>query len=225
MPGYWRRPIGRMYGYNLDLGENYYNHVMDHVNSSDNRRMRGETPSALTYSERISRRYCGSDRERAMRAKTEAFERESLREAIRATSEVRRDITPGPSDDEERRNNRYIEQAHRRADQVINRHKSAVRDIADETSRTVRNLSAASRRYEDNISKKMADIRMSPWRDVEHTDLDTDSRSRLSGLQRELHDLTVNNMSYRPYHKSARELASEALRDDYLFNTSTTRKH
>ena len=62
MPGYWRRPIGRMYGYNLDLGENYYNHVMDHVNSSDNRRMRGETPSALTYSERISRRYCGSDR-------------------------------------------------------------------------------------------------------------------------------------------------------------------
>ena len=75
--------------------------------------------------------------------------------------------------------------------------RSAVRDIADETSRTVRHLSAASRRYEDNISKKMADIRMSPWRDVEHTDLDTDSRSRLSGLQRELHDLTVNNMSYR----------------------------
>ena len=24
MPGYWRRPIGRVYSYNLDLGENYY---------------------------------------------------------------------------------------------------------------------------------------------------------------------------------------------------------
>ena len=24
MPGYWRRPIARVYSYNLDLGENYY---------------------------------------------------------------------------------------------------------------------------------------------------------------------------------------------------------
>ena len=62
MPGYWRRPIGRMYSYNLDLGENYYGHVMDHVSSTPDRWARGETPGALTYSERISRRYCGSDR-------------------------------------------------------------------------------------------------------------------------------------------------------------------
>ena len=63
MPGYWRRPIGRMYGYNLDLGETYYNHVMDHVNTSGDRRERGETPGPLSYSERIaaSRRYCGTD--------------------------------------------------------------------------------------------------------------------------------------------------------------------
>ena len=63
MPGYWRRPIGRMYGYNLDLGETYYNHVMDHVNTSGDRRQRGETPGPLSYSERIaaSRRYCGTD--------------------------------------------------------------------------------------------------------------------------------------------------------------------
>ena len=62
MPGYWRRPIGRMYSYNLDLGENYYGHVMDHVTSDKERRARGETPGALSYSERISRKYCGSDR-------------------------------------------------------------------------------------------------------------------------------------------------------------------
>ena len=67
MPGYWRRPIGRMYNYNLDLGENYYGHVMDHVSSNTDRRARGETPGALSYSERISRRYCGSDRVRATR--------------------------------------------------------------------------------------------------------------------------------------------------------------
>ena len=67
MPGYWRRPIGRMYNYNLDLGENYYGHVMDHVSSNTDRWARGATPGALSYSERISRRYCGSDRVRARR--------------------------------------------------------------------------------------------------------------------------------------------------------------
>ena len=60
MPGYWRRPITRMYNYNLDLGENYYSHVRDHV--SNDRRDRGETPGALSFSERLSRRYCGDDR-------------------------------------------------------------------------------------------------------------------------------------------------------------------
>ena len=38
-----------------------------------------------------------------MRAKTEAFEREALREAIRATSEIRRDVTPSPATTEEER--------------------------------------------------------------------------------------------------------------------------
>ena len=225
MPGYWRRPIGRMYSYNLDLGENYYGHVMDHVNISDDRRARGETPSALTYSERISRRFAGSDRDRAMRAKTEAFEREALREAIRATSEIRREMTPATNADEEKRTNRYIDEAHRRADTIINRHKSTVRDISNETSRSVRNITSATRRYEDNISKKMADIRMSPWRDEFESECQASAdRARIADLERELRELTVQKMTYRPYHKSARELASEAMRDDYLFNTSTTRK-
>merc|ERR1712141_915715 len=101
MPGYWRRPITRMYNYNLDLGENYYSHIRDHV--STERRERGETPGALSFSERMSRRYCGDDRERQMRAKTEAFERE----AIRATSEVRREVTPAPV--MEARETKYID--------------------------------------------------------------------------------------------------------------------
>ena len=62
--------------------------------------------------------------DRAMRAKTEAFEREALREAIRATSEIRRDVTPSPvTNEEERQTNKYIDEAHRRADQVIYRHR------------------------------------------------------------------------------------------------------
>ena len=59
-----------------------------------------------------------------MRAKTEALEREAMREAIRATSEIRRDLTPAPRTEEERQASRYIDEAHRRADQVITRHRS-----------------------------------------------------------------------------------------------------
>ena len=61
-------------------------------------------------------------KDRSMRAKTEAFEREAMREAIRATSEIRRDLTPARSE-EERQASRYIDEAQRRADQVIHRHR------------------------------------------------------------------------------------------------------
>merc|ERR1711936_1458432 len=100
MPGYWRRPITRMYNYNLDLGETYYSHIRDHV--STERRERGETPGALSFSERISRRYCGDDRERQTRAKTEASVMES-------------------------RENNYIDIAQQSADRVINKHRQMVR--------------------------------------------------------------------------------------------------
>ena len=77
-----------------------------------------------------------------------------------------------------------------------------VRDIADDTNRTVRNLNSAfSKRYEDNISKKMADIRMSPWRSEVDFDHDykssKESRARISGLERELHQITLDSMAYR----------------------------
>ena len=107
------------YNYNLDLGENYYSHIRDHV--ATERRDRGDTPGALSFSERMSRRYCGDDRERQMRAKTEAFEREAMREAIRATSEVRREVTPAPI--MEARETNYIDFAQQSADRVINKHR------------------------------------------------------------------------------------------------------
>ena len=60
MPGYWRRPIARVYSYNLDLGETYYSPMKDYLEKE--RRERGETPGALTYSERIARTWCGGDK-------------------------------------------------------------------------------------------------------------------------------------------------------------------
>ena len=56
-----------------------------------------------------------------MRAKTEAFEREAMRKAIRATSEVRRELTPTPV--MEPRENNYIDFAQQSADRVINKHR------------------------------------------------------------------------------------------------------
>ena len=60
MPGYWRRPIARVYSYNLDLGETYYSPMKDYLEKE--RSVRGETPGALTYSERMARSWCGGER-------------------------------------------------------------------------------------------------------------------------------------------------------------------
>ena len=46
-----------------------------------------------------------------------------------------------------------------------------IRDISEDTQRRVHEINP---RYEDNISKRMADIRLSPWRGQE---LDTEHRT------------------------------------------------
>ena len=78
-----------------------------------------------------------------------------------------------------------------------------MRDIAEDTNRTVSDIKSHTRRYEDNISKKMADIRMSPWRgdelDAEYTS-SQEARARITGLERQLHDITRTSMAYRSVH-------------------------
>merc|ERR1711976_1009364 len=60
MPGYWKRPVGRMYAYNLDLGEHYYSPMTSYLESE--RGTRGETPGALTFSERLAKRWLNGRR-------------------------------------------------------------------------------------------------------------------------------------------------------------------
>lgn len=55
MPGFWKRPMTRTYSYNLDVGEHYYNPMTSYLEAE--RGTRGETPGALTYSERLARRW------------------------------------------------------------------------------------------------------------------------------------------------------------------------
>merc|ERR1712121_356458 len=122
----------------------------------------------------------------------EAFERESMREAIRATSEVRREVTP-----QVERDYSTINSASQKAEEVLNTHRRMIREISEDTQRKVQEINP---RYEDNISKKMADIRLSPWRGQE---LDTENRNsqearaRISGLERQLNEITRKAMPYR----------------------------
>ena len=73
-----------------------------------------------------------------------------------------------------------------------------VTEISEEANRAVRGLHSS--RYEDNISKKMADIRMSPWRgdEIDHEyKTALQSKARMSGLERELNEITRSSMEYR----------------------------
>ena len=56
-----------------------------------------------------------------MRAKTEAYERETMREAIRATSEVRREVTPQVV--EQKMDYSSINSATQKAEEVLNTHR------------------------------------------------------------------------------------------------------
>ena len=53
--GFWNRPVTRMYSYNLDVGEHYYSPMTSYLEAE--RGTRGETPGALTYSERLARKW------------------------------------------------------------------------------------------------------------------------------------------------------------------------
>ena len=56
MPGgFWRKPVSRMYSYNLELGDHYYSPMTSYLEAD--RGTRGETPGALTFSERLARKW------------------------------------------------------------------------------------------------------------------------------------------------------------------------
>jgi len=58
--GFWRRPVSRTYGYNLEVGEHYYSPMTSYLEAE--RGSRGETPGALTYSERLARKWINGRR-------------------------------------------------------------------------------------------------------------------------------------------------------------------
>lgn len=79
--GFWRRPTTRMYSYNLDLGEHYYSPMTSYLDTE--RGTRGETPGALTFSERLARKWVNGRR----------YEASELRDRYARSSSLAREAT------------------------------------------------------------------------------------------------------------------------------------
>jgi hypothetical protein len=83
--GFWKRPATRMYSYNLDLGEHYYSPMTSYLDTE--RATRGETPGALTFSERLARKWVNGRR----------YEASELRDRYARSSSLAREATTASS--------------------------------------------------------------------------------------------------------------------------------
>jgi hypothetical protein len=45
----WKRPVSRLYHYNLDVGENYYNPMTAYLDEKYSTSMKVETPGPLSF--------------------------------------------------------------------------------------------------------------------------------------------------------------------------------
>ena len=90
MPGgFWRKPVSRMYSYNLELGDHYYSPMTSYLEAD--RGTRGETPGALTFSERLARKWVTGRRYEATElrdryARCSSMSREASRESTAAAA-------------------------------------------------------------------------------------------------------------------------------------------
>jgi hypothetical protein len=90
--GFWRKPVTRMYSYNLDLGEHYYSPMTSYLDQE--RGTRGETPGALTFSERLARKWVNGRRYEATElrdryARSSSMAREATQASTREASQAR----------------------------------------------------------------------------------------------------------------------------------------
>merc|ERR1711953_412146 len=49
----WKRPVSRIYHYNLEVGENYYNPMTAYIDN----KIHAEAPGALSFSERLAKKW------------------------------------------------------------------------------------------------------------------------------------------------------------------------
>ena len=87
----------------------------------------------------------------------------------------------------------------------------------------------SKRRIEDDISKKMADVRMSPWSKGQELDeanaASARARARILELEKELDEITRKAMTTQVKAlKTAKQMAMEATREDEAAMASSIKK-
>lgn len=261
MPGYWKRPISRMYSYNLDLGEHYYSPMTHYLDTE--RGTRGETPGALTFSERLAkkwlygRRYGATDiSDRYARASSVAgsevapsyLENEISDRYARAASEMRgASAMRASSQAVASRQQAMASQASRqqamasqpKSSQAVSSQQAVqssvkqaktvrIQEQSTSTSESVRRA-ASSRKVEDDVLKKVADLHLMPWaagKELEAAQTaSARAKARIMDLERELEEITRKTMtSQAAALHTASALAKEAMMEDEANVASSYKK-
>jgi len=225
--------VARVYSYNLDRGgnavssDNYRCHATADLQQGyraepqvdDN--SASDLSSAFNYSERMNLHRANRDLDRARRACTEfagssgysnysnAKQSENTSELHR--SEQRSQLTELHRSEQRSQLTNLLDKSAVQADVTLNNHRQTMFDL--ENSPYIRKSNLL--RENDDICKRVADIRMTPWRGDEmqqEYQAAQQSRARLTSLNRELDNITRSNMKYRSsYNKTAAQLAKEAL--------------
>jgi hypothetical protein len=261
--GFWRRPVSRTYGYNLEVGEHYYAPMTSYLEAE--RGSRGETPGALTYSERLARkwiygrRYDSEElRERYSRATSVArgegvaaaasksvsfLESEMAARSARAVSELRASsssqlkasssATTSASASASATSQSLTSQ--RQSLLATSQKSTQVSSSVAKSSSVQQSQSVSSSRFsskqkiEDDVCKKIADIRMSPWSEGQELSeaqaASARARQRILELERELEEITRKAMtSQTKALKTAKQMAMEASLEDEAAMAASTKR-
>jgi len=255
--GYWKRPVNRTYMYNLDVGEHYYSPMTSYLESE--RGTRGETPGAMTYDERLQRQWLYGRRyeplefrERYARASSAArgetsssyLASEMASRNTRAASEMRASSAYSrqaaeqslkASREEQMQKTTTIQQ--KKATMALSRQEMLAASTASTQQKSASTASASrtqvqtesKRKIEDDIIKKVADVRMSPWSKGQELDeanaASARARARILELEKELEEITRKAMTTQVKAlKTAKQMAMEATREDEAAMASSIKK-
>lgn len=240
--------MSRTYGYNLEVGEHYYSPMTSYLEAE--RGSRGETPGALTYSERLARKWIYGRRydaselsERYARSASVArgegyaaaaaqsvsyLESEMAARSARAISEVRATTSARSQLNQSASSASASQSLTQQRQQLLSSSQASSSSSYAKSSSLQQSESRVEsrRRIEDDISKKVADIRMMPWDQGQELNeaqaASSRARSRILELERELEEITRKAMTTQTRAlKSARQMAAEATLEEASMAAST----
>lgn len=232
----WVRPSYRTYAYNLNVGEQYYSPLADYVKSENNERR--THPGPLTFGERLHYKW-SSDKHQD--CSTQSTMRREYKSSLDCKTETSRTLTNERRVSESLTNDETLSGSCHA--QLVSQHLESLAQGRRSRSGAVRRAEQHARvsgqdprhvtlsrgTAEDDVSKKVADLRISPLsgRDYDsHRALTVRGRVRVLRLERELDSVVSSSMAYsRSYYaKSARQLAKEAEQESQQSQSGKYRK-